>query len=103
MLGPETIEATTMGIPRTYRRMRSVDVTGCTKDSEDIDAVLGQIALEVEVALAMPLNIGKPWTSLTLASITPQGDTSTEQRTGQWQMRFEAEYYTREGAPDVAA
>lgn len=99
LLGPETIEPVSMPAPRRLRHMRSVDVIGCARKNADVDAELGQINKEVRVVLAMPL--AGPWTTLTPASVVPMLDVTTEQPKGEIRMRYEAEYYTREGVPDV--
>jgi hypothetical protein len=100
LLGPETIQPTSMPAPRLLDHMRSVDVIACARKDVDVDAELGQINKEVFAVLAMPL--AGPWKALTPASVVPQLDVSSEQPKGEWRIRYEAWYKTREGAPDVA-
>lgn len=99
-LGAETIEPATAPAPRLFERRREVDVVGYV-EGDDLDAAVEQISGEAQRALAMPVT--GPWKLLTLRSIIPHFDSSSERPVAEIALRYEAFYMTRENAPEVAA
>lgn len=100
-LAGENAQAVTAPAPRLLQRNASVEVVLCAESNADIDGALLASALEVEKALAMPAVVG-PWKTLTLSSSSSRIDGSTEKIRGQLVLTYDAEYFVRENAPDVA-
>lgn len=80
---------------------RDIDVTvsGFAKAVGDVDAILNQIAIEVETALAAVPTLSGKCTRLWLERIESDIDTSLERPAGRIDLGYRAKYFTAAGAP----
>jgi hypothetical protein len=100
-LGDESLDALELLGPRQYDRRCVVEVVAYT-EGDDLDGARMQIAKEVEIALATTTQTLEPWKGLTLRALLPATDASSENPIGELIIRYEAEYFTEENAPDVS-
>lgn len=103
-LGPESVQSVSVlsRASRKYQRTRTIDVTAVVraKEADDVEGLLAVISSEVEAAL--PLTAIGPWNTITLSGILSHFDMDEDIPAGQWTLRYEAVYFTVEGAPGTA-
>ncbi len=98
----ETSEPVTIHGPRELMRVLSVQVSGITKATADLDDALDGICKEVEIALASDITLGGKCKSVTLTTTSMELTGGSDTPVGRATMVFKVDYYAMENAPDVA-
>ena len=87
------------GAARDQERDLTVVISGFVKQTGDVDAVLDQIANEIETALAANPTLGGKCSASWLQSIDTGVDTSLDKPCGRVDLSYRAKYFTHAGSP----
>ena len=92
---------TMKGAARRLARELTLAVEGVVAETDDSDATLDQVALEVETALAADPTLGGVCMDLVLTSTDIEARADGEFRAGRIRLEFAVTYHTAANAPGV--
>lgn len=92
---------TMKGAARRLARELTLAVEGVVAETDDSDATLDQVALEVETALAADPTLGGACMDLLLTSTDIEARADGEFRAGRIRLEFAVTYHTAANAPSV--